>query len=41
MNQLFRLTKAKRAGWWIAVVLVCGVFAMKALGLIDATSLER
>ena len=38
MNQLFRLPKAKHAGWWIAVVLVCGVFALKALGLIDATS---
>ena len=39
MNQLFRLPIAKHAGWWVAVVLVCGAFAFKALGLIDATSL--
>ena len=39
MNQLFRLPTAKHAGWWFAVVLVCGAFALKALGLIDTTSL--
>ena len=39
MNQLFRLPIAKHAGWWVAVVLVCGAFALKVLGLIDATTL--
>ena len=39
MNQLFRLPKAKHAGSWIAVLLLSGAFALKALGLIDATSL--
>ena len=39
MNQLSRLPNAKHAGWWIAVVLVSGAFALKALGLIDANSL--
>ena len=36
MNQLFRLPRAKHAGWWVDV---CGGCALKALGLIDATSL--
>ena len=39
MTQPLRLLIAKRAGWLIAVALVCGAFALKALGLIDATSL--
>ena len=39
MTQPLRLHIAKRAGWLIAVALVCGAFALKALGLIDATSL--
>ena len=39
MTEPFRLPMAKHAGWWVAVVLVCGAFALKVLGLIDATSL--
>ena len=39
MNQFVRLPIAKHAGWWVAVVLVCGAFALKVLGLIDVTSL--
>ena len=39
MTQPFRLLMAKRAGWFLPVTLVCGAFALKALGLIDATSL--
>ena len=39
MKQPFCLPKDKHAGWWVAVVLVCGAFALKVLGLIDATSL--
>lgn len=39
MTQPFRLPMAKRAGLFLAVALVCGAFALKALGLIDATSL--
>ena len=39
MTQPLCLFIAKCAGWLIAVALVFGAFALKALGLIDATSL--
>ena len=39
MTQLVRPPIFMCSAWWVAVVLVCGAFALKVLGLIDAISL--